>query len=199
MKNCNLKSENGRSMIEMLGVLAIIGVLSVGGIAGYSKAMMKYRINKTIEQITLVSQNVKSFFAPQKNFKGLNGLNTGGLKIIKKAKLVPEDMIFDDHLEDLWGGWITLESAGDGFAYVFIDASMMPEEACIEIISQDWNIAGFKYIHTYNSSNDYIAKVPVSVENAVRMCSPTYLIAFYYNFDLKADWVEGGDPYVYLE
>lgn len=31
--------EKGRSMIEMLGVLAIIGVLSVGGIAGYSKAM----------------------------------------------------------------------------------------------------------------------------------------------------------------
>ena len=29
----------GRSMIEMLGVLAIIAVLSVGGIAGYSKAM----------------------------------------------------------------------------------------------------------------------------------------------------------------
>ena len=30
-KNIN---ESGRSMIEMLGVLAIIGVLSVGGIAG---------------------------------------------------------------------------------------------------------------------------------------------------------------------
>ena len=29
-------SDSGRSMIEMLGVLAIIGVLSVGGIAGYS-------------------------------------------------------------------------------------------------------------------------------------------------------------------
>ena len=28
------KSQIGRSMIEMLGVLAIIGVLSVGGIAG---------------------------------------------------------------------------------------------------------------------------------------------------------------------
>ncbi len=38
--------ENGRSMIEMLGVLAIIGVLSVGGIAGYSKAMEKFKINK---------------------------------------------------------------------------------------------------------------------------------------------------------
>ena len=39
----------GRSMVEMLGVLAIIGVLSVGGIAGYSKAMFKYKINKTID------------------------------------------------------------------------------------------------------------------------------------------------------
>ncbi len=44
----------GRSMIEMLGVLAIIGVLSVGGIAGYSKAMRKYKLNKQSEQINMV-------------------------------------------------------------------------------------------------------------------------------------------------
>ena len=42
--------EHGRSMIEMLGVLAIIGVLSVGGIAGYSKAMEKYKVNKTVSE-----------------------------------------------------------------------------------------------------------------------------------------------------
>ncbi len=38
----------GRSMIEMLGVLAIIGVLSVGGIAGYSKAMEEYKLDKAL-------------------------------------------------------------------------------------------------------------------------------------------------------
>ena len=38
----------GRSMVEMLGVLAIIGVLSVGAIAGYSKAMEKWKINKNL-------------------------------------------------------------------------------------------------------------------------------------------------------
>ena len=43
-------SQSGRSMIEMLGVLAIIGVLSVGGIAGYSKAMEKFKVNKTISE-----------------------------------------------------------------------------------------------------------------------------------------------------
>ena len=73
MRNLEIKNQNesGRSMIEMLGVLAIIGVLSVGGIAGYSKAMMKYRINKTIEQTTLIAGNVRTFFAPQKNYIGV--------------------------------------------------------------------------------------------------------------------------------
>ena len=48
---CPLDASTGRSMVEMLGVLAIIGVLSVGAIAGYSKAMMKYKLNKQAEQI----------------------------------------------------------------------------------------------------------------------------------------------------
>ena len=37
------KIESGRSMIEMLGVLAIVGVLSIGGLAGYQMAMNRYR------------------------------------------------------------------------------------------------------------------------------------------------------------
>ena len=44
----------GRSMVEMLGVLAIIGVLSVGAIAGYGKAMFKYKLNKQTEQLNQV-------------------------------------------------------------------------------------------------------------------------------------------------
>ena len=37
------KLQKGRSMIEMLGVLAIVGVLSIGGLAGYQMAMNRYR------------------------------------------------------------------------------------------------------------------------------------------------------------
>ena len=44
-----LKSQSGRSMVEMLGVLAIIGVLSVGGIAGYSLGMRKHRANGIVD------------------------------------------------------------------------------------------------------------------------------------------------------
>ena len=44
-----VKSESGRSMVEMLGVLAIIGVLSIGGIASYTMAMNRFRANEIID------------------------------------------------------------------------------------------------------------------------------------------------------
>ena len=48
------KIESGRSMIEMLGVLAIIGVLSIGGLAGYTMAMNRHRANTALDYITKV-------------------------------------------------------------------------------------------------------------------------------------------------
>lgn len=51
-------NQYGRSMIEMLGVLAIVGILSVGGIAGYSKAMNKHRNNRSIEDYTFFINNL---------------------------------------------------------------------------------------------------------------------------------------------
>ena len=45
----NKNHEQGRSMVEMLGTLAIIGVLSIGGLAAYSYGMTKYRTNELLE------------------------------------------------------------------------------------------------------------------------------------------------------
>lgn len=47
-------SQSGRSMVEMIGVLAITGVLSIGGIMGYSYAMDKYRANETINDLNII-------------------------------------------------------------------------------------------------------------------------------------------------
>ena len=43
--------ESGRSMVEMLGTLAIMGVLSIGGIAGYQYAVTKYKSNETMDEL----------------------------------------------------------------------------------------------------------------------------------------------------
>lgn len=58
MFNILKKKENtvqlaGRSMVEMLGVLAIIGVLGMMGILGYRSAMDKFRANDTLSELNL--------------------------------------------------------------------------------------------------------------------------------------------------
>lgn len=49
--------DRGRSMVEMLGVLAIIGVLSISALFGYSYAMDKRRTNNLINEINLRTQS----------------------------------------------------------------------------------------------------------------------------------------------
>ena len=51
MKN----NQIGRSMVEMLGVLAIIGILSVAGIYGYSVAMRKHRANEILQTVSILA------------------------------------------------------------------------------------------------------------------------------------------------
>ena len=47
-----MNKDSGRSMVEMLGVLAIIGVLSAGALAGYSKAMFQHKLNQFTDDTT---------------------------------------------------------------------------------------------------------------------------------------------------
>ena len=74
----------GRSMVEMLGVLAIIGVLSVGGIAGYSKAMFKHKMTKLTTGIYYLADNLDLIFSH--NDYGINDLSS----IIVKMNIVPD-------------------------------------------------------------------------------------------------------------
>ncbi|MCM1323091.1 MAG: type II secretion system GspH family protein [Acetobacter sp.] len=55
------QNQYGRSMIEMLGVLAIVGILSVGGIMGFSSAMTKFKIIKLAEEYNLFLQNILEY------------------------------------------------------------------------------------------------------------------------------------------
>ena len=77
----------GRSMIEMLGVLAIIEVLSVGGIAGYTKAMEKIHVNKMIGEYNMLIYGLleykDSIISNVENVVDLNN-------VVKQLNLVPE-------------------------------------------------------------------------------------------------------------
>ena len=137
MTNLN---QNGRSMIEMLGVLAIIGVLSVGGIAGYSKAMMKFKTNKTIDQIAMTVTNIRTLYAQQPNYD-LTDAEAYSMGVIDDAMKNKPD---GTELKNAFNGRVYISPAKSGAvgesgtgAFVITFAGL-PREACVAIATNDW-------------------------------------------------------------
>ncbi len=88
----------GRSMVEMLGVLAIIGVLSVGAIAGYSKAMLKYKLNKQSEQL---NQIMNAMIMHAGDFKS-EETSVYTTPMFIKMGLIPKEMIRKNSTYDIY-------------------------------------------------------------------------------------------------
>ncbi|MBP3687965.1 MAG: type II secretion system protein [Alphaproteobacteria bacterium] len=73
-------NEAGRSMVEMLGVLAIVSILSIGGISAFQKAMTKHKINKTTEEF---SQFINELLRYSKDLKRMHTNN----ETVEQAKI----------------------------------------------------------------------------------------------------------------
>lgn len=151
--NDNRVVQRGRSMIEMLGVLAIIAVLSVGGIAGYSKAMTKFKINKTIEQITMIAHNVRTVFINEHTYDELGYIGDKSkvqdflnLGIITADMFDSDGVIGDDgaytYMVNPFNGgvWINVNNEGAKEKKFVISYGGLTSEVCTELATKDWNI-----------------------------------------------------------
>ena len=187
-ENDNLVAQCGRSMIEMLGVLAIIGVLSVGGIAGYSKAMEKFKINKTMQHITEIAANVQTLYMQQKDFSGLSSI---------RQMVIPDDLD-----KGVSNQGISIYEQWNNEKFFSIRYFGLSKEACFALATADWgsvsssgvyaivvgNVSAIDYIpqdaptegsnfdNTYgnNPSDSYYATtkyLPVSPAKITKFCT----------------------------
>ncbi len=137
-------NQYGRSMIEMLGVLAIVGVLSVGGIMGYSRAMAKYKSNQLITQVAELSINIRNLFFHLNEFTGLTE------RVLIDAGLIPTSMQTSLSSSGASTGSLITHAQG-GHIRVFpslieteqekafeIYADGLSQEACLLLASNDW-------------------------------------------------------------
>ncbi len=127
--------ENGRSMIEMLGVLAIIGVLSVSGIAGFSKAMMKFKVNKWLNDVVTTIANFNTFYMNSKKYSEIDDRDM--TDFFEELKIVPENML-DKQNRDVFGSRLVILShiAGVGrynwTSHLRLDFYMQPSIGAVE-------------------------------------------------------------------
>ena len=107
----------GRSMIEMLGVLAIIGVLSVGGIQGFSKAMETYQSHKQLEQInSLIYHILELRDTFKQDYRNQSTTRINGLMgAISALGYLPDDMklISNETVQDQFGNKFILSYGVD--------------------------------------------------------------------------------------
>ena len=111
-------NETGRSMVEMLGVLAIMGVLSIGGVAGYRYAVDKMNANEIINEL-----KKRAITASQQRVLG-QGINLSEYGAILGKYAV--DTI-DDFYEDEAG-------------YFVLETKNIPQEVCNFILKSDWGL-----------------------------------------------------------
>lgn len=70
--------ESGRSMIEMLGVLAIMGVITVGAVGMISTAMRTQKLTTVNDQVVQMVTMVRNLHAEYDDFSNMNGATIFG-------------------------------------------------------------------------------------------------------------------------
>ena len=141
MKTLYKSEQSGRSMVEMLGVLAIIGVLSVGGIAGYSKAMAKFKTSKALDQVSTTVANIRTLYSGQPNYKGLNTKIAIQMGAIGAEMLSGQSATSATAAYNAFNGTVTISATtvsgreNAGFQLIF---SGLSKEACVQMASSDW-------------------------------------------------------------
>lgn len=130
--------QSGRSMVEMLGVLAIIGVLSIGALAGYSKAMMKYKLNKQAEAMNMLLNNTL-----QTAGRLTYDFNDSGSAIfivdyLKKLNLIPDGMKYysSSFITDNFNRYISVYAYPTIYAIrYYLKASPEDREICYNLVN----------------------------------------------------------------
>ena len=134
----------GRSMVEMLGVLAIIGVLSVGAIAGYSKAMNKYKLNKLRGQVVQVITNIQTWYMSVSK-------NSWTTAVLNKLIILPE-MGNVNNCRHAMGGRCYIGINQSERKYIKIGFQDLSYEACLDLAVLD--LTGIRYSMMINALNN---------------------------------------------
>ena len=130
-------AQSGRSIIEMLGVLAIIGVLTVGGIAGFSAAMSKYKITKITDEVQRMVTNIRSVYAGKRSYAGLDTKNAYTLGILNSEQCADEECAAPTNT---FGGSILLGLPNNAH-YFSITYNNLTRDACTRLAMNDWGNA----------------------------------------------------------
>ena len=169
MKILNKIEQSGRSMVEMLGVLAIIGVLSVGGISGYSKAMAKFKLTKAQDQLSMLLINIRTAFSGSSSYDGLSNATAIQLNIVP-SDMLPDGLgVTNGDIINAFTGAVTIAEDPGNAQHFTIAFGGLGTEACTSLASSDWGTEGLVQIDVNGQAYD-LQDLPLDAITAVAQC-----------------------------
>ena len=169
--------QNGRSMIEMLGVLSIIGILTVGGFSLVSKAVTENKINNVIDEISALAQHTRVVFREfvykcRENSSGTEkkcATGTDMTESLKKASAYPDVLEYTTCSDSDKKCFIDNEELEMSVSFLVEDEveyyvlkiagpnkGVIPEDICMAIANGNWGTPatnGFSGIAFKNDEN----------------------------------------------
>ena len=169
--------QSGRSMVEMLGVLAIIGVLSVGGIAGYSKAMAKFKLSKAMDQVSTVVTNIRTLYSSQPNYTSLQISMAIQMGAIPTEMLNGQSPTTASVAYNAFNGTVEVWQGNNNMQNFRVIFNGLGKEACVAMMTADWGSgsgSGLVSIGTTNGNEGGTTSsgtLPVGLATAASLCN----------------------------
>lgn len=132
------QNESGRTMLEMLGVLGIMGIIMYGAVSGINYGMGTYKINQIYNDVQEQIQAVSDLYSWSRDYPGgdtmtktacANDVFSRGCTSDQKAGLHP------------YGEGITINQT-DGGGSFSIQYSGIPQDACLRLLEMEWGMIG---------------------------------------------------------
>ena len=176
-QNC----QSGRSMLEMIGVLGIVCILSMQGFSAYSHAMEKIAVNESLLQLNSIVRNIYELYHSQHSYRGLDN------KTMIDSNAVPRNMVVSNNeLRNLFGGDVKMRavSYGKGFVIVY---NGLPSTVCTQMASapHEFERIGLQYLmispsgyhlprnfpSTLDNGEYSVSELPIKVSQAAKDCN----------------------------
>ena len=118
MKEC----ENGRSLVEMLGTLTVIGVLTITAIVGFRYAMNKLHANRIYQDVTMAYVAVNTLQNAPYHWEKTGVTPESGYNLLVRRDKVDNDFVLVKEVEgDICDLFLDLAEDGDEMMLYYTD------------------------------------------------------------------------------
>jgi len=180
--------ERGSSLLEMIGVMGIIGVVALGAWGLINSARTKYKLSQGVLQLQSLQKGVARFYAAAGNYNGLR--EDDAIESLIENRVPPHGMATSlNELRNIFGTAVEIKdvpyenesdygSSSDSFSITF---KSLKAAECVEMASIVWlqhdgvnlvsvTIGEVKYVWPASSLEQGSKPLPVTRGEAMEQC-----------------------------